>query len=116
MRKLITTIALIFIMMFTLVGCREVVNVETQEVEVSVVDEYYRGSYITPVYNGKTTIMITHPATYKITVKYEDVEFVLNGRDIYNEYSDKVGQTTMGTLKITTFDDGSIDWDIVELK
>lgn len=116
MRKIITTIALIFIMMFTLVGCREVVNVETQEVEVHIIDEYHRGTYMTPVYNGKTTIMVTHPAVYKITVEYEGVEFVLSGRDIYNEYSDKVGETTMGTLKITTFDDDSIDWDIIELK
>lgn len=115
MRKFVAIMVLSFIMMFSLVGCRKVVSVETQEVEVSIVDEYYRGSYFSPVFNGKFTTMINHPAIYRITVEYEGVEFVLSGKDIYNKYSNQVGETTMGTLEIKTYDDGSTKWDIIEL-
>ena len=39
--------------MFSLTGCAKLVNTEYKNVEVEIVDEYHRGMYITPIFNGK---------------------------------------------------------------
>ena len=103
-------------LMFSLVGCAKLVNKECENVEVSIVDKYHRGMYMTPVFNGKTTTMITHPAVYRITVEYNGVEYTISGSDTYNKYKEKVGKTTIGTLEIRTYDDGTVKYDITELE
>ena len=100
--KILTIMVLICSMFFMLVGCRQCIDVKQEEVEVTIVDKYHRGTY--------------YPAVYQITVKYEDYSFTISGSDTYNKYCDKVGQTTTGVLEIRTYDDGSIDWDIISLK
>ena len=109
---------LLFLLIFTfcLCGCAKVVSTETKEVEGVIVDEYHRGMYITPIRAGKTTIMQTHPAVYRITVEYNGVEYDINGSDIYNNYKDMVGQNTIAVLEITTYDNGEIKEKIIELK
>ena len=72
--------------------------------------------YMTPVFNGKTTTMITHPAVYRITVEYNGVEYTISGSDTYNKYKEKVGKTTIGTLEIRTYDDGTVKYDIIALE
>lgn len=101
--KILTIMILICSMFFMLVGCRQCIDVKQEEVEVTIVDEYHRGTYCTPVSNGKTIVLITHPAVYKITVEYEDYSFTISGSDTYNKYCDKVGQTTTGVLEIRTY-------------
>ena len=103
-------------LMFSLVGCAKLVSTECENVEVSIVDKYHRGMYVTPVFNGKTTVMITHPAVYRITVEYNDVEYTISGSDTYNKYKEKVGQTAIGTLEIRTYDDGTVKYDITALE
>lgn len=102
--------------MFSLSGCAKLVNTEYQKVEVVITDEYYRGMYITPIFNGKTTIMITHPAVYQITVEYNGVEYTISGSDTYNKYKDNVGQTVTGTLEIRTYDNSNIRYNITSLE
>lgn len=72
--------------------------------------------YITPVFNGKTTTMITHPAVYRITVEYNGVEYDISGSDTYNKYSEKIGEYTNGTLQTKKYDDGTVRYNIVELE
>ena len=102
--------------MFSLVGCEKLVSTECENVEVNIVDEYHRGMYVTPVFNGKTTTMITHPAVYRITVEYNGVEYTISGSDTYNKYKEKVGQIAIGTLQIRTYDDGTVKYDITALE
>ena len=102
--------------MFSLVGCAKLVSTEYENAEVNIVDEYHRGKYITPVFNGKTTTIITHPAVYRITVKYNGVEYTISGSDTYNKYKEKVGQIAIGTLEIRTYDDGTVKYDIIALE
>lgn len=64
----------------------------------------------------KTTTLVTHPAEYRITVEYDGIEYVISGRDVYDKYSDKVGEYTNGTLETKTYDNGIIDYDIIELE
>ena len=116
MRKRILTFLVFMIMISSLTGCAKLVNKECKNVEVNIVDEYHRGMYMTTVFNGKTTTMITHPAVYRITVEYNGVEYTISGSDTYNKYKEKVGQTATGTLEIRTYDDGTVKYDITELE
>ena len=102
-------------LMFALSGCAKLVNTEYQKVEVIITDKYHRGMYITPIFNGKTTTMITHPAVYRITIKYNGVEYTISGSDTYSKYKDKVGQTAFGTLEISTYDNGTVKYKITSL-
>ena len=106
----------IVFLMFSLVGCAKLINTEYENVEVNIIDEYHKGMYITPVFNGKTTTMITHPAVYRITVEYNGVEYTISGSDTYNKYKEKIGQTATGTLEIRTYDDGTVKYDIIALE
>ena len=89
----------LLIITFCLSGCSKVVSTEINDVEVSIVDKYYRSTYVSPVSTGKTVILVTHPATYQINVEYNGVEYTLYGSDTYNKYKYMVGQKTIGVLK-----------------
>ena len=110
MKKIISLILVIAIML--LVGCKNVVNTDTKEVEVIVIDEYHRTAWIQPC--GKT--FISHPAKYQITVLYDSVQYTINDSKTYYKFKDKIGDKAIGVLKICTYDDGSIKQDITKLK
>lgn len=71
---------------------------------------------MTPIRVGKVTTMQTHPAVYRITVKYNDVEYSISGSDTYEKYKEHIGEYTNGTLEIRTYDDGTIKYDILSLE
>lgn len=103
-------------LLFLLTGCKKLVNTEQKTVEVTITDEYYRGSYVTPMRVGKITTMQVHPAVYKIYVTYNGTEYSVSGSDTYYNYKDKIGKTVNGTLEIYTYDDGTVKCDIINLK
>jgi lipoprotein len=115
-QKVLCMVSVLFILIFTLSGCAKCISTETTTVQVKITDEYHRSMYVIPVYNGKTTTLVTHPAEYRITVEYDGIEYVISGRDVYDKYSDKVGEYTNGTLETKTYDNGIIDYDIIELE
>ena len=104
--------------MFSLVGCTKLVSTEYENVEVKIIDVYYKPSYTTITYNValKMPMVQAHPAVYRITVEYNDIEYTISGSDTYNKYKEKVGQTTTGTLEIRTYDDGTVKYDITTLE
>lgn len=116
MKKTLTILLAMLIVTFSLVGCAKCISTETSTVQVKITDKYHRAMYITPVFNGKTTTMITHPAVYRITVEYDGVEYDISGSDTYNKYSVKIGEYTNGTLQTKKYDDGSVRYDIIELE
>lgn len=103
-------LAIILPIMF-MVGCKEVVKTENEEVEVTVVDTYRRRAYM--VRCGKT--WVTRPASYRVTVKYGDNEYSVSGSDTYYKFENKVGETAIGVLQTTYYDDGSIVQNIIKL-
>ena len=115
-KKLFLVFLVCLVFTFSLVGCAKCINTEYQTVEVEIVDEYHRGMYMTPIYVGKVMTMQTHPAEYRITVKYNDVEYSISGSDTYEKYKDKIGEYTNGTLEICTYDDGTVKYDILSLE
>ena len=116
MKKTILMFLLIAVMMFSLVGCAKCISTEYENVEVNIVDKYYRAMYMTPMRVGKVTTIVTHPAVHRITVEYDGIEYTINGSDTYNRYKNKIGQSTIGTLEIRTYDDGSVRNDIISLE
>lgn len=113
MKKYLTIILLSLILLLT--GCAELVSTETREVDVIVIDSYHRNMWLQPVRTGKVTTWITHPAIYRITVLYNDIQYNIEGSDIYDQFKDDIGETVTGVLEIRTYDDGSTQSDIVGL-
>ena len=99
-----------------LTGCAKCVSTETQTVQVKIVDEYYRSSWVQPIIVDKTTMFITHPATYRITVEYGGTEYAIFGSGVYGKYSERIGEYTNGVLETKKYDDGSLRYDIVNLE
>lgn len=97
-------------------GCKKLISTTNYTVQVKIVDKYHRAKYITPVFNGKTTTMIAHPAVYQITVEYKDVDYDISGYDTYNEYSNRIGEYVTGILEIKEYDDGSETHKIISLE
>lgn len=116
MSIIIVLIVVPIVTVLLLTSCAKLVNTETQTVEVTIVDEYHRGSYITPMKVGKVTTMQTHPAINRITVSYNGVEYTINGKDTYDKYCDKIGEIANATLEIRTYDDGTVKHVIVALE
>ena len=117
--KLITIIfalLLLITLVFSLVGCAKCICTEYENVEVTIVDKYYRAMWIQPVRTGKVTTFITHPARYEITVEYNDIEYTISGSDTYDKYKDKIGQIIIGELEIKTYDDGTVKYNVISLE
>lgn len=102
------SILIIICLILSVVGCKKLVNTEYQTVEVTITDAYRRGPRRVS-YAGSSS-------KYRIKVEYNNEEYILNGRDVYYKYKDKIGQKTMGTLTILTYDDNSVVYKISELK
>lgn len=112
----IFAVLLIVALVFFIVGCAKCVSTEYENVKVTIADKHYRAMWLQPIKVGKSTTFITHPAVWEITVKYNGVEYTIEDKDTYNKYEDKIGQTTIGELKIETYDDGTVEYNIVSLE
>lgn len=115
-RKIIAFIPLMLLLICFLTGCAKIVKEEESTVQVKIIDEYHRESYVTPMYTGKTYIYVSHPETYYITVQYNGEEYSVSGEAVYEKYHDKIGETLNATLKTTTWDNGNVAYDIVDLE
>lgn len=100
----------------SLIGCTAPTSTEYKEVEVEIVNEYYKAAYYTPIWTGRSVVMISNPAVYEITVRYEDTEYTLGGMETYDKYADQVGETAIGILRIRTYENDGIREDIVDLQ
>lgn len=116
MCKKVLTFMMIMVTLLSLVGCATCISTDYETVEVNIVDECYRSQRFQPICTGKTTVIITHPAVYKITVEYDGVEYTISGSDTYEKYKDKVGQSTIGTLEVRSYDDGTTKYNIISLE
>lgn len=116
MRKILCTAFAILIFIFTLTGCAKCVSVETSTVQVKIVDKYHRSTYFVPRRIGKVRHIVGRPAVYRITVEYNGDEYEIGGREIYDKYSDRVGESVDGVLESRQYDDGHETYDIIGLK
>lgn len=108
MKKLLILILTLTISLPCLVSCAKLINTETQEVDATVTDVYYKKKWVQMIYTGKTMVPITHRAQYKVTLAYENVTLTVDNKEFYDLYKDKVGSTIKCDLIIEYYDDGSI--------
>ena len=116
--KRILSILMVVFLAFALFGCAKCINTEYKDVEVTVVGKYYKDSHTKVEYNVPLKMPMTKrvPATYQITVEYDGANYTIDGVDTYNKYKDLVGQTTIGTLEICTYDNGTTRKRITKLR
>lgn len=112
----ILILLLLLFLIFNFIGCAKCISTEYESVEVTIMDKYHRGSYMTPVRAGKVTTFVTHPAVWRIIVDYNGVNYSISGRETYDKYKDKIGQIIIGEVMIKTYDDGTVKYDIVSLE
>lgn len=117
MKKLLS-ILIIICLTYTLFGCAKCIKTEHKDVEVTIVDEYYKASYTKLEYNVPLKMAMTKrvPAVYRITVEYDGANYTIDEVDTYNKYKDLVGETTIGTLETCTYDNGTIRKRITKLQ
>lgn len=81
------------------------------DVEVKIIDCYHRDAYTTFVYRGKSIVPIRHSEANTVTVNYDDNQYVIEGKEVYYKYKDKIG----GVLEIKNYEDGIKRFDIISL-
>lgn len=113
-RKISIILALVLTMIFVS-GCAKCIDTQYSTVEVKVVDEHYEKEYLIPRHDGEKVVWMYMSAVYKITVEYNNADYVISGRDTYDKYSDKIGECTTGTLETKSYDDGTVKYRITEL-
>lgn len=118
MKKVLYSIAMMIIFVFSLTGCAKCISTETSTVQVKIIDEYHRAAYTTMYYSPATKTMMpqSHSAVYSITVEYNGVEYDISDSDTYNKYSDKIGEYVDGILETKKYDDGTVRYNIVDLE
>ena len=114
MKRILAAVVLI-IMIVSMIGCTKLVETEYETVEVKIIGEYYRAAWYQPIIAGKVHSIIFHPAQYCITVEYDGEEHIINDRQTYDAYKDKINETVDATLEVRLYDDGTTRYDIISL-
>lgn len=109
-------IAALLVAVSSFAACAKVISTKEEIVQVKIVDEYYRAQWMQPIRAGKVTTFVIHPARYVITVEYNGVNYDINDREAYNLYKTSIGEYVEGFLTITTYDDGTVKYDVAALK
>lgn len=91
--------------------------ITTQNVQVTIVDaykiEHENHQYIYyPVYT-KLTMPSTY--TYFTEVEYGGMTFSIENKEYYEKYRKNIGDTVMAVLKISTYNNGKVEYNIIKL-
>ena len=113
---LILLIAIIFTISLTACG-PAVTLTEYDDVEVELIELYYKPPIVIPVRAGKVTIMSTRPAIYRVTVKFSEKEYNVYGSKNYKLCKNKEKYTKLkAVLETKHYEDGTVSISIKELK
>lgn len=101
---------LLLIVTLLLSGCvmPKEIKRETENVVGVVVSTNYTPSKIIPIHCGKVITWRNQPASYKVTVEYNNMQKVFNDSFLYNNY--KVGDNIDLILTIIYYDNNSIKY------
>ena len=97
-------------------GCAKLAEVESAEdstVQVKIVDEYYRDSYMTSIHNVKSFRYTPCLTVYHISVEYNGKQYYLTYKESYEIYNDKIVETADALLRTTKWDNGNVTYDII---
>lgn len=116
MKKVITIILTIVVICSYFIGCTKCINTETYADQVKIVDTHFVNGRWQPIFNGKSQTLIYIPATYQVIVSYDDAEYTVNGKDIYDKYKDRIGSTVNATIKKKNYKDGAVKYSIIKIE
>ena len=102
-------------MMFFCTGCAKCIDTKTEKVQVTIIECFYKPASTTILPIGKNLLPVIESEKYKTVVEYNGVQYSFTDARAYNNYKDKIGQTTTGVLEIRTFDNGMVKYDIIVL-
>lgn len=101
--KLIIILSLVFLIGFSLLGCRHVVKKEQQVVIGTVIDKY------STVYTKDSF----HNSNNYIVVDYNDKNYKFYNIEYYNKY--QIGDKVKCTYEKTYFDNNSYEYNITNI-
>lgn len=116
--KKILILLIVIIFTISLTACGPTVTLtEYDDVEVELIELYYKPPIVTPVRAGKVTVMTTQPAIYRVTVKFSEKEYKVYGSKNYNLCKNKEKYTKLkAVLETKHYEDGTTSTSIKELK
>lgn len=116
MKKIISMGLVITMICLCFIGCAKCIGTETNVEQVEVIDTYHRSAWIQPLVSGKVHTFIHHPAVYQVIVSYNDVEYRVGGKEIYDKYKDRVGETVNATIEKNSYDDRTVKYSVTALE
>lgn len=108
MRLRFTALLILIAVVISLTGCAKVIDTQTEVVEATIVDTYYKGAWVQMIISGKTIIPISHPAEYWVNLQYGEITTSFNSYDLYSICHGKDGDTIQCSLITETYDDGTV--------
>lgn len=116
MKKIISIGLVVIMICLCFVGCAKCIGTETSKEQVEIVDTYHKGAWIQPINAGKVSTFIHHPAVYQVIVFYNDVEYKVNGKETYDKYKNRLGETVGATIEKNSYDDGTVKYSVIALE
>ena len=101
--KLIIILSLVFLMGFSLLGCRHVIKKEQQIVIGTIVDRHFTYYTKRPFDNNNKYVIIS----------YNDKNYKFYNTEYYNKY--QIGDKVKCTYEKTYFDDNSYEYDVTNI-
>ena len=101
--KLIIILSLVFLIGFSLLGCRHVVKKEQQVVIGTVIDKYSPAYSKCPFNDNNKYIIVT----------YNDKNYKFYGKEYYNKY--QINDKVKCTYEKTYFDNNSYEYDVTNI-
>ena len=65
---------------------------------------------------GNTTTYITHPESWATYIIYEDKEYVIGTKEIYDLCKDRNGETVQATFIVKTYDNGTVIYNLTDVE
>lgn len=97
-------------------GCAKCIKTETIVEQVEIIDTDHRGAWVQVVPCGKVSSTIIYPEVYQVVVSYNDMEYRVNGKEIYDKYKHRIGEITNATIEKNSYDDGTIKYSVLALE
>lgn len=91
--------------------------ITTQNVQVTIVDAYKieQENHLYIYYPGYTRLTMPSTYTYFTEVEYGGMTFSIENKGYYEKYRKNIGDTVMAVLKITTYNNGRVEYSIIKL-
>ena len=111
--KIIAIAMIICIICTAFTSCAKVIKTEERTVNAVITDTYHKDKWLQPVFNGKTTTLITHSEKNYVYIEYDGVKETINSKEAYELYKDSIGKEIPVTLRLTYYDDGNIYRELI---